>query len=118
MSRLFLKGFLKNGILMNYLGSFVRVVSWMIACFAPVSGYAQLNKPIQVTSLYKTFQNPLSSARPRVWWHWMNGNVTLDGIRKDLLWMHKSGIGGFHHFDAGLSTPLIVPTRLTFMSPE
>ena len=30
------------------------------------------------------FAEPPSSARPRVWWHWMNGNVTKEGIRKDL----------------------------------
>jgi len=34
-------------------------------------------------------------AQPRVWWHWMNGNITKEGIRKDLEWMHRAGIGGF-----------------------
>lgn len=67
--------------------------------------------------LYAGFQNPSNEYRPRVWWHWMNGNVTKDGIRKDLLWMHRSGIGGFHNFDAGLSTPQIVDERLQYMTP-
>jgi hypothetical protein len=26
--------------------------------------------------LLAQFQNPGEAARPRVWWHWMNGNVT------------------------------------------
>jgi hypothetical protein len=26
--------------------------------------------------------------------HWTNGNVTEDGIAKDLEWMKRSGIGG------------------------
>ncbi|WP_321346141.1 glycosyl hydrolase [uncultured Draconibacterium sp.] len=68
--------------------------------------------------LYKEFQNPPNSACPRVWWHWMNGNVNKDGIRKDLEWMQKSGIGGFQNFDAGLATPQVVEKRVTFMTPE
>ena len=53
-----------------------------------------------------------------MWWHWMNGNITKDGIRKDLEWMHRSGIAGFQNFDAGLSTPQVVEKRLDYMSPE
>lgn len=68
--------------------------------------------------LYDSFRNPPKSARPRVWWHWMNGNITKDGIRKDLLWMQKTGIVGFHNFDAGLQTPQIVDKRLIYMTPE
>lgn len=69
-------------------------------------------------SLYKNFLNPPAAAKPRVWWHWMNGNITKDGIRKDLEWMHRSGIGGFQNFDASLMTPQIVDKRLTYMTPE
>ena len=72
----------------------------------------------QSQTLYQSFLNPDQSARPRVWWHWMNGNITKDGIRKDLTWMKRSGIAGFHVFDAGLSTPQIVQKRLPYMTPE
>jgi hypothetical protein len=64
------------------------------------------------------FQNPGNAAKPRVWWHWMNGNISKDGIKKDLLWMNRSGIGGFQNFDAALMTPQIVEKRLTYMTPE
>ena len=47
------------------------------------------------------FQNPPQSSRIRVWWHWMNGNITKDGVKKDLEWMDRAGIGGFQQFDAG-----------------
>jgi hypothetical protein len=30
--------------------------------------------------LERGFRNPPAAARPRVWWHWMNGNITKDGI--------------------------------------
>ena len=47
------------------------------------------------------FANPPKEARPYVWWHWINGNTSKDGIRKDLEWMNRIGIAGFHQFDAG-----------------
>src|SRR5947208_3151276 len=64
------------------------------------------------------FENPPQSARPRVWWHWMNGNITQEGIKLDLEWMHRIGLGGFQNFDAALSTPQVVEHRLAYMTPE
>jgi hypothetical protein len=64
------------------------------------------------------FQNPPNGARPRVWWHWMNGNISKEGITADLEWMHKVGLGGFQNFDAALQTPQVVPKRLVYMTPE
>jgi len=69
-------------------------------------------------SLISGFQTPPDAAKPRVWWHWMNGNVTKHGIREDLNWMHRVGIGGFQNFDAGLNTPQVVEKRLIYMTPE
>lgn len=74
--------------------------------------------PAMAQNLKQDFLNPPKEAQPRVWWHWMNGNITEDGIYKDLLWMKKSGIAGFHNFDAGLMTPQIVEKRLEYMTPE
>ncbi len=62
------------------------------------------------------FTTPPQEARPRVWWHWMNGNITLDGIRKDIEWMQRAGIGGFHCFDAGMGMKPVVEKRLDYMS--
>ena len=70
------------------------------------------------TTLQRDFQTPPSAAKPRVWWHWMNGNITKEGIQKDLEWMERVGIGGFQNFDANLFTPVVVPTKLVFMTPE
>jgi hypothetical protein len=64
------------------------------------------------------FLNPPDSAKPRVWWHWMNGNITREGIKLDLEWMKRIGIGGFQNFDAALATPQIVDKRLVYMTPE
>ena len=71
-----------------------------------------------VDSLRRGFAEPPREARPLVWWHWMNGNITADGLRKDMMWMHRSGIAGFHVFDANFSTPQIVDRRIEYMSAE
>lgn len=76
----------------------------------PAAGHA--------SSLDEQFRDPPASARPRVWWHWMNGNVTKDGIAKDLAWMKRVGIGGAQNFDANMATPQIVDKRLVYMTPE
>jgi len=69
-------------------------------------------------ALKREFVNPPESARPRVWWHWMNGNITKEGIRLDLEWMQRAGIGGFQNFDASLMTPKVVEKRLAYMTPD
>lgn len=68
--------------------------------------------------LKEGFLYPPASAKPRVWWHWMNGNITQEGIRKDLEWMKRIGIGGMQNFDGEVDTPQVVDKRLVYMSPE
>ena len=46
----------------------------------------------------------------------MNGNITKDGIRKDIEWFKRIGLGGFHVFDASFSTPQVVEERLVYMT--
>ena len=82
------------------------------------AGLAAASAQTAQDTLKNGFENPPASARPRVWWHWMNGNITKEGIRLDLEWMHRVGIAGFQNFDAALSTPQVVPHRLAYMTPE
>ena len=102
-------------ILKCFAGVNLVLLILAILFFLPGCGESKkgINKEVE-----ENFINPPSSSRPRVWWHWMNGNVTKDGIRADLEWMHRVGIVGFQNFDAGLSTPQIVEKRLIFMTPE
>ena len=62
------------------------------------------------------FLNPPHESRPMALWHWMSGNVTKDGIRKDLQWMHDIGLSGIFLFDAAYSSPPVVDTPLPYMS--
>ena len=58
--------------------------------------------------LWNEFVSPPDSARPRAWWHWMDGNVELEGIRADLRWLHSVGVRGVQAFDGALGSPLVV----------
>src|SRR5436309_1865897 len=41
--------------------------------------------------LERGFADPPASARPHTWWHWINGNVTPEGITADLEAMQRVG---------------------------
>ncbi|WP_420149395.1 glycosyl hydrolase [Spirosoma sp.] len=86
----------------------ITLLAWML----PALAFAQS------PALQKGFQAVPDAAKPRVWWHWMNGNITKEGITKDLEWMKRVGIGGFQNFDASLFTPNVTPKKLVFMTPE
>jgi hypothetical protein len=53
----------------------------------------------EVPAIDQGFAHPPDSARPHTWWHWMNGNVSADGITRDLEGMKRFGLGGFEVFD-------------------
>jgi hypothetical protein len=54
-----------------------------------------------INSLEAGFLQPPDTAKAQTWWHWMNGNVTADGITRDLEAMKDAGLGGFHLFEVG-----------------
>ena len=98
---------------MKLLVGLVMVVL-AVACGTPSARLAE-GSAATAAELEKGWADPPQSARTRVWWHWMNGNVTKDGVRKDLEWMKRIGLGGVHNFDAALGTPTIVDKRLIYM---
>ena len=93
-------------------------IKLVTACFVLIFCLGAVQAQSKPDPLKDGFQNPPESARPRVWWHWMNGNISKEGIKLDLEWMHKVGVGGFQNFDAALATPQVVHKRLAYMTPE
>lgn len=76
-----------------------------------------LVRKADTSALVKSFQTPPKDARPQVWWHWMDGNVSKEGILKDIEWMKRNGIGGFHQFDAGgVNMPRAAKVKLPYLS--
>src|SRR4051794_4563075 len=56
-------------------------------------------------ALANGFQNPPDSAKPHTWWHWMNGNISKEGITADLEAMKRVGVGGAQIFVADCDIP-------------
>lgn len=90
----------------------------LVALWAGIAGAAQQPEGSKSDALVQGFLQPPVAAHPRVWWHWMNGNITKEGIKLDLEWMHRIGVAGVQNFDANLQTPQVVDQRLVFMTPE
>ena len=98
----------KHRLLLALLGASALMIGPRAALAAPASD-----------DLAAGFTAPPNSAKPRVWWHWMSGNVSAEGARLDLEWMRRIGVGGVHAFSGGkLPEPIIVDKPIPFMSPE
>ena len=65
--------------------------------------------------LVSGFQTPPATAKPHCWWHWMDGNVTREGITADLEAMQRVGLGGVHIFNIGYQIPA---GPVKYMTPE
>ncbi len=98
----------------------VRKFVYIFICIAGIVALSSCNRPEpHESSLAEGFAQPAKEYYPRVWWHWMNGNVTKEGIRKDLEWMDRAGIAGFQQFNCQLMpTDVIVDKRLPLFSEE
>jgi hypothetical protein len=96
--------------------SFAAAASGLLSAQTPAA--TDVHAAPQQDDLLRGFLDPPNGARPRVWWHWMNGNISDDGITLDLDWMHRVGLGGVTIFEGAINTPQVVPHRLIYMTPE
>ncbi len=65
------------------------------------------------------FQNPPTSSKVHCWWHWMGGNITKDGITKDLEAMKAHGVVQATIFNIGeIYTKKVDVPKVKFNSPE
>src|SRR6516165_1822410 len=81
-------------------------------------GILLILSPARADDLSDGFVNPPDSAKPRTWWHWTAGNVTKEGITKDLEWMKRVGIGGMQLADVSSGRGQTVENKIEFGSPE
>lgn len=80
---------------------------------APVPSMA--TPPSDLDTLHAEFANPPAEARPWTWYHVMSGNMTREGITKDIEAMERVGIGGIVLFTV---TQGISYGGVKFNSPE
>lgn len=66
-------------------------------------------------ALQSGFRNPPASAKARTWWHWINGNVSKEGITADLEAMKRVGIQEAQIFNVDQGYP---EGTADFLSPE
>lgn len=78
--------------------TFIKTSSGAIAIMLAPASVIQSCKNSNSTSdkalSDKDFLNPPDYARPWVYWFWINGNITKEGITADLEAMQRVGIGG------------------------
>ncbi len=88
-----------------------RTILMLLAIFA----LADIARPAD--NLANQFASPPASARPWVFWFWVNGNITQEGITADLEAMNRVGIGGVLWME--VSGPWWAPDgKVTALSPE
>jgi hypothetical protein len=86
----------KPGLCGGHLGTAVaRFVVAIGISFLVLSGLATRTTATGApSSLEMQFRAPPPAARPWVYWFWMNGNISREGITADLEAMQRVGIGG------------------------
>lgn len=65
----------------------------------------QLVSPAQVSKLKAGFLNPPDSAKPGVYWYFMDGNMSAKSITSDLEAMKKAGIGNLIFLEVNVGIP-------------
>ncbi|MFC2109717.1 glycosyl hydrolase [Bacteroidota bacterium] len=85
---------------MKYKLSLVLIVYWFI--FGKAISYGQQKESY---SLEQNFKNPPASVKPRTWMHAIDGNMSIEGLTKDLEAMQRVGIGGVLLFNIDQKIP-------------
>jgi hypothetical protein len=68
-----------------------------------------------IASLEEGFKNPPSSARAGVYWYFMDGNFSREGVTKDLEAMKEAGIGHVLFLEVNVGVPR---GKVDFLSEE
>ncbi|WP_147676476.1 glycosyl hydrolase [Algibacter pacificus] len=95
---------------MKYKLNLVLIIYWFV--FGIVTSHAQENEN---ASLEQNFKNPPASAKPRTWMHAIDGNMSKEGMTKDLEAMQRVGIGGILLFNIDQKIP---DGKIKYGSPE
>ncbi len=109
------KVFRQNGILI--IKHKMRKIIIVLAGIIFVTG---CHKSEQNADLISGFKNPGNEARPRAYWNWLNGDVSLAGLTRDLEEAKEKGLGGLQMWDTqAMRNPRnFVPAGPPFLGEE
>ena len=94
----------------------MRKAAIAVAMFLALTGAVLAAGGGQLTDgMAGNFLSPPDSAKPWAYWVWLNGNVTKEGVTRDLEEMKAKGINGVLIFQAGDRG---TPSGVSFLSPE
>jgi hypothetical protein len=94
------------------LRSIIAAFTLFSLCLAPAGAASTGTAP---GSLAAGFRTPPDAARPWVYWFWVDGNLTREGITADLEAMHRAGIRGAIIMEVDA---LIPKGQVRFLSPQ
>ena len=77
----------------------MKKIILLLSLLVPIFLSGCENKVSENTLSEKDFQEPPSWAKPRTWMHAMSGNMSKEGMTKDLEAISKVGIGGILLFN-------------------
>ena len=96
---------------------FPRILALMMTVTCSGNGFAQTSNDSELAA---GFRDPGNAARPRAYWNWLNGDVSLPDLTRDLEEAKAKGMGGLEMWDTeAMRNPGgFVPAGPPFMGPE
>ncbi|TSJ39139.1 glycosyl hydrolase [Mucilaginibacter corticis] len=82
-----------------------RLLLTLILSACCVCGYSQQIAPLAVKALKAGFVNLPNTAKPGVYWYFMDGNMNKQSITEDLEAMKKAGIGNLIFLEVNVGIP-------------
>ncbi len=80
-------------------------MAFCFVCFASDACSVAANEPTDPDSGQRVFQSPPDDARPGVYWYFMDGNLTREGMTADLESMRDVGIGNLVFLEVNVGVP-------------
>lgn len=91
-----------------------RIILGIIACLS-LLGAAAAAGGDGIKRLHQQFASPSPDARPGVYWYFMDGNLSKEGMTKDLEAMKQAGIGSVVFLEVNIGIPR---GKVDFLSDE
>lgn len=92
-----------------------RVTGSAVVIFLSLLGFSGRERDNDLQTLKEQFLHPPEDARPGVYWYFMDGNLSKDGMTADLESMKQEGIGSVLFLEVNVGVPR---GKIDFLSEE